>query len=332
MANQLRKAARQKAKLRVGLSGAAGSGKTYSALILAKAIASDMSKVAVIDTENGSADLLSHLGEYNVLRLNAPYTPERYAEAMQECAEAGMEVCILDSVSHEWEGSGGMIEYNDKIAQAKYKGNSWAAWSESGAKHQRFIEAITTSSMHVITTARAKTETVQHEGKIKKLGMKEIQRDGFEYELTLNFTIDRDTHMASASKDRTEIFEGKDPHVIDENTGRQLKEWAESGIDPAEIAAKEEADKLAQKEKEVAAAKEKAKHALKGKVFTQAKELGFVTVEDAKPEEKKAAFEAFIKKNTMLDLGDDNLQEVSNCLSILLSDKREIEKGAAATA
>lgn len=215
------------------MSGPSGSGKTYSALILAKSIASSMDKVAIIDTENGSADLYSHLGEFNVLPLQAPYTPERYIEAIKECDTAGMEVLIIDSTSHEWDGKGGCLEINDLIAKTRFKGNTWAAWSETTPRHQKFIEAITTSRMHIITTARAKTDMIQTDDKkIKKVGMKEIQREGFEYELTLNFTLDRDGHYATASKDRTGLFIDKDPFVIDESVGKELRAWSESGIEP----------------------------------------------------------------------------------------------------
>lgn len=233
MALELRKATRQKAKLRIGLSGPAGSGKTHSALLLAKGIASQMSKVGVIDTENGSADLYSHLGEYNVIRLESPYTPERYIEALDMMEKAGIEVIIIDSVSHEWDGEGGVLQINEKLASAKFRGNTWAAWSETTPRHQKFIDRIVSSSAHVITCARSKTDTIQTEDKkVKKVGMKEIQREGFEYELTLNFNLDRDGHLAIASKDRTNLFIKSDPFKIDETTGISLKEWADSGVEP----------------------------------------------------------------------------------------------------
>lgn len=237
MTIEIRKAARQKAKLRLGMSGPSGSGKTYSALLLAKGIVDGkMEKVAIIDTENGSADLYSHLGDYNVISLQAPYSPERYIEAMSECEKAGMEVVIIDSVTHEWDGKGGLLESNELIAQTRFKGNTWAAWSATTPRHQKFIEMITTASMHVITTARSKTDTIQTEDKkIKKVGLKEIQREGFEYELTLNFTLDRDGHYATASKDRTGIFIDKDPFVINEAIGKMLNDWAEKGIEPIPV-------------------------------------------------------------------------------------------------
>src|SRR3954447_23465935 len=99
----LHKATRKKTKMRVALAGPSGSGKTYSALLLASGMA-PWEKIAVIDTENGSGDLYANLGAYSIIPLAAPYTPERYIEAIKACENAGMEVIILDSASHEWEG------------------------------------------------------------------------------------------------------------------------------------------------------------------------------------------------------------------------------------
>ena len=227
---ELRKAERRKAKLRIGVSGPSGSGKTYSALLIARGLTSDWSKIAIIDTENGSGELYSHLGEYNVITLEAPFTPERYTEAIQACERAGMDAIVIDSTSHEWDGKGGCLELNEKLAQAKFKGNTWSAWSETTPRHQRFIESIVQSSCHIITTARSKTDTIMTDDKkVKKVGLKDIQREGFEYELTLNLNLDRDTHMAMASKDRTELFIDKDPFLITEETGKTLKDWSESG-------------------------------------------------------------------------------------------------------
>lgn len=229
---EVRKAQRQKAKLRVGVSGPSGSGKTYSALLLAYGLVGDWNKIYLIDTEQGSGELYSHLGPYNVVPFNEPYSPERYVEAISAAEEAGAEVIVIDSVTHEWDGKGGILESNELLAQTKYKGNTWAAWSKSTPRHQKFIEKIVTSPAHVITTARAKTDTVQIDGKVKKVGVKEIQREGFEYELTANFNIDRDTHHATASKDRTGVFIDADPFMITPKTGEIFREWAESGAEP----------------------------------------------------------------------------------------------------
>lgn len=321
---EIRKAARQKAKLRIGLSGPAGSGKTYSAIILAKGIVGDLSKVGIIDTENGSADLYSHLGDFNVITLQAPYSPERYVEAIEALEKAGMDLVIIDSASHEWDGKGGCLEINDLLANTKFRGNTWAAWSETTPRHQKFIERITQSKVHMITTSRAKTDMIQTEDKkIKKVGMKEIQREGFEYELTLNFTVDRDGHYARASKDRTGIFIDRDPFVITEETGATLKEWAEQGVDPAEIEAKLKAERAAQE----AEAKKKA---VKNRIMALVKELGLDLTQVADADKKQAIMD-FIKKTTNDDMTDENLQTVCDHLSLVASERREAAKNAGGT-
>lgn len=230
MAIEFRTAERRKARLRVGMSGPSGSGKTYSALLVARGLTDSWEKVFLIDTENGSAELYSDLGPFRVFNLQAPFAPERYIEAIKAAEANGAECIVIDSTSHEWDGKGGCLEINELIAKTKFKGNTWSAWSETTPRHQKFIEAIVMSLCHIITTARSKTDTIQTEDKkIKKVGLKEIQREGFEYELTVNFNIDRDGHYALASKDRTGIFINRDPFVISQKTGEELLEWTESG-------------------------------------------------------------------------------------------------------
>ena len=227
---QLRKAERQQAKLIVWLSAPSGAGKTYSALKLAHWMVGDWSKIVLIDTENGSGDLYSHLWDYNILPLEAPYSPERFIEAITECENAWMELIIIDSTTHEWEWKWWCLEINEATARSKFKGNTWSAWSDTGARHQKFIEKITGAKCHIITTVRNKTETAQIDWKIKKLGTKEIQREWFEYELTINFNIERDWHTAMASKDRTGLFIDRDPFIITEEIGKELIEWNKSGV------------------------------------------------------------------------------------------------------
>jgi len=229
---QLQKATRKKVKLRLNLSAPSGAGKTYSALLLAKGLVGAWSKIAVIDTENGSASLYDHLGDFNVIDLKPPFSPERYTEAINTCVSAGMECIIIDSSSHEWSGAGGCIEENEKLAQLKYKGNTWSAWNETTPRHDKFVNTVLQCDAHVITCTRSKMETVMGEGKkVHKVGLKDIQREGWEYELTVSLSIDRDTHMAVASKDRTELFEGKSGFIITEQTGIQIKEWCDKGVD-----------------------------------------------------------------------------------------------------
>lgn len=235
---QLRKATRQKAKIRLGLSAVSGGGKTYSAILIAKGLCGDLSKVAIIDTENGSADLYSHLGPYNVLPLFAPFAPEKYIEAIKACESAGMEVIIIDSITHEWDGKGGCLEIVDQLTQGSASKNSYVSWGKVTPRHQAFIDAILQSPAHMITTVRRKQDyemTKDNNGKIKveKAGLKEVTREGFEYELTVNLELDHG-HHAVASKDRTGLFMGKPEFKPSEDTGKMIADWCESGIDPHE--------------------------------------------------------------------------------------------------
>jgi hypothetical protein len=223
---QLRKATRKKAKIRLGLSAVSGGGKTYSAILIAKGLVGDLSKVAIIDTENGSADLYAQLGDFNVLPLTAPFTPERYIEAIKSCEKAGMEVIIIDSISHEWDGKGGCLEIVESL------GGKYQDWAKVTPRHQAFIEAILHSPSHIITTVRRKQdyEMIKDGNKIRieKGGLKEITREGFEYELTINLELDTH-HNATPSKDRTQLFMGKPAFVPSEKTGELIANWCEQG-------------------------------------------------------------------------------------------------------
>ena len=231
---QLQQAQRHQVKLRLGLSGASGFGKSYSALLLAYGITNDWSKIAIIDTENNSASLYSHLGNYNVLTLNEPYSPERYIEAISTCERASMEVIIIDSITHEWSGKGGCLQIHEDL------GGTFQMWSKVTPRHQAFIDAILGSKSHIITTVRRKMDyslDVTSNGKTKviKHGTKEVTREGFEYELTVNFEFINDKHLVSASKDRTGLFMGKPEFVINSSTGKRLLEWCNQGVSVQDI-------------------------------------------------------------------------------------------------
>lgn len=221
-------ATRKQTYLKLNISGPSGSGKTMSALLMAKGLVGSWDKVGLIDTENGSASLYSHIGGFQCLDLTPPFSPDRYSQALDAAINAGFKVVIIDSSTHEWNWC---IEFNEKLAQSKYKGNTWSAWNETTPKHDSFVNKVLQSRIHVITCTRSKTETVMGDDrKVKKIGMKDIQREGWEYELTVSLSIDRDTHMAIASKDRTNLFEGEDPFIITEQTGTLIKQWCEQGV------------------------------------------------------------------------------------------------------
>lgn len=227
---ELKKATRKQVKLKLNISAPSGAGKTMGALYMAKGLVGDWNKIAVIDTENSSASLYSHLGDFNTIDLTAPFTPERYSEAIEACIKAKIECIIIDSSTHEWSGAGGCVESNDKLAQSRFKGNTWSAWSQTTPRHDAFVNKVLQAPCHIITCTRSKMETIMGDDKkVKKVGMKDMQREGWEYELTVSLSIDRDTHMAIASKDRTNIFEAKDPFIITEETGKLIKDWCDKG-------------------------------------------------------------------------------------------------------
>ncbi|WP_272683216.1 ATP-binding protein [Providencia sp. PROV156] len=231
------KALRKKAKLRLALTGPSGSGKTYGALEIAKGLGG---KTAVIDTEKGSASLYSDRFNFDVLELDPPFTPERFIEAIGAAQEAGYDNLIIDSITHEWSGSGGCLELLDGLAKAKYRGNTWSAWSEITPRHNAFLDAILRSDLHIIATMRSKTETAQVDkgnGKkgVDKLGMKSEQRDGVEYEFTTVLDLNHETHTAMASKDRTGLFSNAEVTQLNELTGKKLMDWLNDGRTKAEV-------------------------------------------------------------------------------------------------
>ncbi len=238
MAMQFTKATRKKSKLRLAVGGPSGSGKTTAALRIAKGLGG---RTAVIDTERGSASLYSTDFEFDVLDLDPPYEPERFIEAIRAAEAAGYDNVIIDSGTHVWDGAGGLLEANEKLAVAKYKGNTWSAWSDTTPRYRAFIDAMLQSRMHVIMTMRSKTETQQgNDKKVVKVGMKLEMRSGIEYEFTVVFELEHESHMAVPSKDRTRMF--RQPLEISEATGKQLLAWLDDGVETppseAEVAAK----------------------------------------------------------------------------------------------
>lgn len=226
---QLIKAERKKAKIKLGLQGPSGSGKTYSALLLAFGLTEDWGKIAIIDTENHSSNLYSHLGGFNVLPLESPFNPEQFIKAIRICVTAGMEVVIIDSISHEWEGTGGILDTHSQMT-----GNSFTAWAKLTPRHNAFIQEILQSPVHILATIRTKQDyvLVDKNGKMvpEKVGLKGITRDGMDYEFTLVFDLDIKNN-ATASKDRTGLFFGQPEQKISTQTGNKIREWCTSGAD-----------------------------------------------------------------------------------------------------
>lgn len=227
-----RKAERQQAKLRLGVQGPSGSGKSFSSLVIGRGVVGPEGKIAVIDTEFGSASLYAHLTDFDVAELKPPFTPERYIELIHGAEEAGYDMIIIDSGSHEWMGSGGCLEIHNNMP-----GNSYTNWGKVGERHQAFLDAILQSKCHVIVTLRSKQayEIAEKDGRrvVEKLGLQSQMREGFEYELTS--VLQMVNEQACRDKDRTGLFRLDDWFQPTFETGELLREWLDGGADPIDI-------------------------------------------------------------------------------------------------
>lgn len=232
---------RQKAKLRLALTGVSGAGKTLGALYIAYGLTKDWAKIALIDTEHergrfyaSRSDL--NTGEFLYASLAPPYSPQRYQEYVAEAARlVGPDgVVIVDSFSHAWNNEGGVLEIKDRIAQSQKGKNSYTAWNEAGKIQNNLVNTILSVDAHTIITMRSKMayELVENDrGKKEpqKLGLAPIQRDETEYEFDIVLDIARN-HLATASKDTT--FLDRFGAVITPELGEQLRRWLEEGEEP----------------------------------------------------------------------------------------------------
>lgn len=225
------KAERKKVPLKLALTGPSGSGKTFSALLLASGIGK---KIAIIDTENGSASLYAGMKtgplvgiDFDVLDLEPPYTITKYAEGIKAAEDAGYDVLIIDSISHAWAGEGGLLSKKEALDARGGRQNQYTNWAPITKEHELFKSRLLNSKIDLICTMRSKQDYVleNKDGKQtpRKVGMAPIQREGMEYEFAVVFDIAMD-HSAAASKDRTAMFDGMIAQLTRE-TGRQMSAW-----------------------------------------------------------------------------------------------------------
>lgn len=226
-----RRATRKQAKIRMAILGPSGSGKTFSSLQIASGLGE---KIALIDTENSSADMYAHLCDFDVAPIEPPFSPDKYVRVIKEADQAGYEVLIIDSLSHAWAGQGGLLEEVDKRKSGQK--NQFTAWRDVTPMHNNLVDSILQSKCHIIVTMRVKTAydfEKDQNGRLKpvKVGLAPVQRDGLEYEFGLVLDIENEKHIATPSKDRTSLFDGQ-YFVPSKETGQQLKQWLESGEAP----------------------------------------------------------------------------------------------------
>lgn len=241
-------AARHKAKLRLALAGPSGSGKTLSALRIAKGMAKILKcKIALIDTEKRSSELYAGVlkspglpkgwqVEFSVLPINPPFDPvKKYVRAIKLAEAEGFGILIIDSASHAWNGEGGILQMVDAWTAADPKHNSFAAWAKATPIQNELLNAILQSEMHVIVTMRSKVAweiTKDDRGRTRpeKVGLAPVQRTDLDYEFTTWLDLSVDGHVATAGKDRTNLFDSA-PRVLTEETGKELLDWLNEGVD-----------------------------------------------------------------------------------------------------
>lgn len=230
-----RKATRKLIPVKIALIAPSGGGKTYGGLRLATGMKEEIeletgkeAKILMANTEGARGEYYADEFDYDIVDVEAPHNPEKYVELIQAAIDAGYDILIIDSSSHEWEGKGGCLELQQKA------GGTYQSWAKVTPRHNRFIEAIADSPIHIIATMRGKDQyeiEKNDKGKttVKKLGVGSKQREGFEYEFTATFMIDQKTNMAEAQKDNTHIFDNETAVQLSEEHGRKLIKWANSG-------------------------------------------------------------------------------------------------------
>lgn len=237
MTIQFKKAIKTEAKLRLALAGLAGSGKTYTALTLATLLA-EGKPIAVIDTERGSASKYADLFAFDTVNLDN-FHPDHYIEAINTAVSGGYAVIVIDSLSHAWNGVGGLLELHEQVVKRQKTPNSYTAWADITPIQNRLINAITGANIHVIATMRSKQDYVQTKNErgsteIRKAGMGAIQRDGMEYEFDVFGEMDMDHHLL-VQKSRCPAMEGQNFHKPGQQVADILREWL-SGA-PKEVVA-----------------------------------------------------------------------------------------------
>lgn len=224
-----KKATKEQSRLRLALFGPSGSGKTFTALRLATGMGGS---IAVIDTERGSASKYADRFTFDVLELPR-FDIATYCEAIR--AAAGYNVLIIDSLTHGWHQ---LLDQVDKLARAKYQGNTWAAWSEGTPLQRQLVDALLGFDGHIIATMRTKTEwtiTKDSKGRDKptRIGLAPEQGKGIEYEFDLLIEINPE-HIGHIIKDRTGKYQDKIIELPGEDFGAEVAEWLKEGAPPRE--------------------------------------------------------------------------------------------------
>ena len=221
--------------LRMALMGPSGSGKTYTALQLATHLAqSTDSKIAVICTEGRAARKLADLFDFDVFDMGGHYHPDTYCKAITTAVKAGYKVLIIDSLSHAWNGAGGVLEIVDQ-AGAKMGGNKFAGWSKGRPAHNKLVNTILNAHIHIIGTLRSKTEwQINEKGKPQKVGLAAIQDSDFEYEFDVVGMMGMD-HRMTITKSRCTHIPVNAEQADSQHMAHTLHAWLTEGVEAPDL-------------------------------------------------------------------------------------------------
>lgn len=247
---KVKKAAREMIYCKIALMAPSGGGKTYSGLRLATGMAEEIEKetgkkarILMGNTESKRGYYYANEFDYDIVDIDPPHNPEKYVELIDFAVSEGYDILIIDSSSHEWEGKGGCLELQQQA------GGTYQSWAKVTPRHNKFINAIADSPIHIIATMRGKDQyemSRDDKGKtsVQKLGVGARQRDGFEYEFTCTFLIDQKTNTSEVQKDNTHIFDREGPAILTETHGRKIIQWANSGEGYTPVVRKNDDDDL----------------------------------------------------------------------------------------
>ena len=235
----IKEAKRELIYAKTALMGASGAGKTYTALRLATGFLEELKKennperikngkILMANTEASRGRYYANEFAYDIIDVMSPHNPEMYVELIEYAVEQNYPMLLLDSTSHEWEGRGGCLELHQQA------GGTYQAWAKVTPRHDKFIEKIADSEIHIIATMRGKDQYEIEKGdnsrlNVRKLGVGAKQRDGFEYEFTVTFLLDQKSNTAEAQKDNTHLFENEPPIKLTEGHGEKIAKWTGSG-------------------------------------------------------------------------------------------------------